>query len=409
MKQALLKVVTNEQIMPETHVLTLDAPELGRSATAGQFVHIRTGESWDPLLRRPMSIYRVDKGAGQIEFLYKTEGRGTRGMAMLAAGDEFNVAGPLGEGFKLDPAWRNIVVLGRGVGLATLAPLSQLAKEHGVGVTAILSARNPGVVMSRDLFEGLGANVITVLDSDGSSDVANVENILSGLIADGKADAPAWHRVGLAERAELDRDVESTLDLEDRGRRAVEIDLGVGDVGENEDLVPAGEGHGLAVELEIAGHRCRVRWEVQDHHRGCRDRVLHGMDQLRSGIGWRGMAQTDPKIAYKKEGYELFQEMWETIAEEISTLLFRVRPVTQQDEASLGNLWQPSAYTAPKEFEKQFQEQAARTEAEAAMASKGDAEPGAATITREEPKIGRNDPCPCGSGKKYKKCHGTKG
>ncbi|MGE3710283.1 MAG: dihydroorotate dehydrogenase electron transfer subunit, partial [Hyphomicrobiaceae bacterium] len=96
---------------------------------------------------------------------------------------------PLGEGFKLDPAWRNIVVLGRGVGLATLAPLSQLAKEHGVGVTAILSARNPGVVMSRDLFEGLGANVITVLDSDGSSDVANVENILSGLIADGKADA----------------------------------------------------------------------------------------------------------------------------------------------------------------------------------------------------------------------------
>jgi preprotein translocase subunit SecA len=136
---------------------------------------------------------------------------------------------------------------------------------------------------------------------------------------------------------------------------------------------------------------------------------LHGMDQLRSGIGWRGMAQTDPKIAYKKEGYELFQEMWESIAEEISTLLFRVRPVTQQDEASLGSLWQPSAYTAPKEFEKQFQEQAAKTEAEAAMASKGDTDGKTAPITREEPKIGRNDPCTCGSGKKYKKCHGQKG
>ena len=63
----------------------------------------------------------------QIEFLYKTEGRGTRGMAMLAPGDDFNVAGPLGHGFTLDPGWKNIVVLGRGVGLATLAPLSQLA------------------------------------------------------------------------------------------------------------------------------------------------------------------------------------------------------------------------------------------------------------------------------------------
>ena len=78
-------------------------------------------------------------------------------MATLEPGDDFNIAGPLGVGFKLEPGWKNIVVLGRGVGLATLAPLSQLAAEHGVGVTAILSARNPGVVMSKELFEGLGA------------------------------------------------------------------------------------------------------------------------------------------------------------------------------------------------------------------------------------------------------------
>jgi dihydroorotate dehydrogenase electron transfer subunit len=110
-------------------------------------------------------------------------------MAQLAPGDDFNVTGPLGVGFKLDPAWKNLVVLGRGVGLATLAPLSQLANENGVGVTAILSARHAGVVMSKELFEGLGARVITLLDTDGSSDVENVEKILRQLIADGKADA----------------------------------------------------------------------------------------------------------------------------------------------------------------------------------------------------------------------------
>ncbi len=102
---------------------------------------------------------------------------------MLAPGDDFNLAGPLGVGFELQPEWKNIVVLGRGVGLATLAPLSQLAAEHGVGVTAILSARNPGVIMSRQLFEDLGARTITVLDTDNTSAVENVERIIEGLIA----------------------------------------------------------------------------------------------------------------------------------------------------------------------------------------------------------------------------------
>jgi dihydroorotate dehydrogenase electron transfer subunit len=140
-------------------------------------------------MRRPMSVYRVDRPNSQIEFLYKVEGRGTRGMALLEPQDDFNVAGPLGKGFRLEPGWKNIVVLGRGVGLATLAPLSQLAAERNVGVTAILSARNAGVVMSKELFESLGADTIAVLDTDGTSAVENVEKILAGLIAANKADA----------------------------------------------------------------------------------------------------------------------------------------------------------------------------------------------------------------------------
>jgi len=184
-------VVSNDWVNDEYKHLVLKVHEHALRAYAGQMFHLLCpspdgAEVW---MRRPMSVYRVDKGAGQIEFLYKVEGRGTRGMATLAPGDDFNIAGPLGSGFKLEPDWKNIVVLGRGVGLATLAPLSQLAAEHGVGVTAILSARNPGVVMSKELFEGLGARTITVVDTDGSSAVENVEKIIEGLIAEGKADA----------------------------------------------------------------------------------------------------------------------------------------------------------------------------------------------------------------------------
>jgi dihydroorotate dehydrogenase electron transfer subunit len=184
-------VVANKSVNDEYKHIILKVHAHALKAYAGQMFHLLcpSPDGADVWMRRPMSVYRVDKDAGHVEFLYKCEGRGTRGMAMLEPGDEFNIAGPLGHGFVLDPAWRNIVVLGRGVGLATLAPLSQLAAENKVGVTAILSARNPGVVMSRDLFAGLGARTIMVLDSDGSSAVENVEKIIESLIAEKKADA----------------------------------------------------------------------------------------------------------------------------------------------------------------------------------------------------------------------------
>lgn len=184
-------VASNDAINEEYRHLILDVHEHALKAYAGQMFHLLCpspdgAEVW---MRRPMSVYRVNRPKGQVEFLYKVEGRGTRGIAQLRSGDEFNLAGPLGSGFTLQPQWKNIVVLGRGVGLATLAPLSQLAADHGVGVTAILSARNAGVLMSQRLFEELGARTITVLDSDNSSAVENVEKIIEGLIAEGKADA----------------------------------------------------------------------------------------------------------------------------------------------------------------------------------------------------------------------------
>src|SRR6187402_3147945 len=163
-------VVSNEWVNEEyKHVILKVHPHALR-AYAGQMFHLLcpSPDSAEVWMRRPMSVYRVDRTAGQIEFLYKTEGRGTRGMAKLEPGDDFNVAGPLGHGFKLEPGSKNIVVLGRGVGLATLAPLSQLAAEQGVGVTAILSARKPDVVMSKDMFEEIGARTIVVLDTDSS-------------------------------------------------------------------------------------------------------------------------------------------------------------------------------------------------------------------------------------------------
>jgi preprotein translocase subunit SecA len=119
---------------------------------------------------------------------------------------------------------------------------------------------------------------------------------------------------------------------------------------------------------------------------------LLAMDHLRQGIGLRGYAQKDPKVEYKKEGYEMFQQMTARVRGAVVGNLLRVQPRPTESAA---------------EVERQM---AARRQQQAVIETHGTAEDAAAakpgTVTRQEPKVGRNDPCPCGSGKKYKKCHG---
>jgi dihydroorotate dehydrogenase electron transfer subunit len=189
-EEALCPVGANDWVNEEYKHMVLVASAKAIAVRPGQFFNLLcpspdAGELW---LRRPQSVYRIDRANGRIEFLYKCVGRGTRGLATVKPGDMLNIVGPLGVGFHLDPSWKNIVVLGRGVGLATLAPISQLAGASGVGVTAILSARSRAMVMADDLFREVGT-VVPVLDSDRSSDLGNVEAIILGLIAAGRADA----------------------------------------------------------------------------------------------------------------------------------------------------------------------------------------------------------------------------
>jgi dihydroorotate dehydrogenase electron transfer subunit len=189
-EEALCPVVSNDWVNEDYKHLVVVASPKAVAVKPGQFFNLLcpspdAGELW---LRRPQSVYRIDPADGRIEFLYKCVGRGTHGLATVKPGDMLNIVGPLGVGFHLEPAWKNIVVLGRGVGLATLAPISQIAGDNGVGVTAILSARSRALVMADDLFGQVGA-VVPVLDSDRTSDVDNVEKILLALIAAKRADA----------------------------------------------------------------------------------------------------------------------------------------------------------------------------------------------------------------------------
>jgi dihydroorotate dehydrogenase electron transfer subunit len=185
------RVLSHEWVNSEYMHLVLDAPHPAPRSVAGQFFNIECPETErdKPFFRRPMSTYKADPRTGTVEFLYKVTGAGTRGLATLEAGQNLRILGPLGVGFSLEDHWRSIVVLGRGVGLATLAPLAELAASRGVAVTALISARSPARVMSVERFRETGAQVEIVLDSDGTSALPNVERILRGLTEAGRADA----------------------------------------------------------------------------------------------------------------------------------------------------------------------------------------------------------------------------
>jgi dihydroorotate dehydrogenase electron transfer subunit len=187
----LAKVVANTAVNGEYRHLVVDCSEVAASAQPGQFFQLLcphpAGEQ--PFLRRPMSLYGADPVKRQVEFLYKVTGAGTRGLDLIKPGDDLDIMGPLGTGFTLDPKWRHIVAVGRGAGLATLAPLAKAAKANGTKVTAIFSARRPELLVSVDLFKNHGAEVLPVTDSEQTSGPGNVERILRGLIAQGKCDA----------------------------------------------------------------------------------------------------------------------------------------------------------------------------------------------------------------------------
>ena len=123
---------------------------------------------------------------------------------------------------------------------------------------------------------------------------------------------------------------------------------------------------------------------------------LLAMDHLRSAVGLVGYAQVDPKVEYKREGRKLFDQMWDSMGQRTTDLIFRME---QLDEGFVSSTWAEASAvheSAPSTSEIAQQQQ------EAIEGSQGDQK--IETIRNRGERVGRNDPCPCGSGKKYKNC-----
>ncbi|MCC4817754.1 preprotein translocase subunit SecA [Vibrio lentus] len=127
---------------------------------------------------------------------------------------------------------------------------------------------------------------------------------------------------------------------------------------------------------------------------------LAAMDHLRQGIHLRGYAQKNPKQEYKRESFELFEGLLDVLKTDVVTILSKVRVQQQEEVEKMEAQRQAQAEQAARRAQAQHataENQLADDEADAASPQ---------TVVRDERKVGRNEPCPCGSGKKYKQCHG---
>lgn len=129
------------------------------------------------------------------------------------------------------------------------------------------------------------------------------------------------------------------------------------------------------------------------------------MDELKESVQAASFEQKDPLVIYKMEAYDLFEQFVSRINSSVSTYLFNGRIVMNEGQKVQQAREQKTDFSktqASKTSETEEQMAQRRAAQSAGRAEKQVVE----TIVREQPKVGRNDPCPCGSGKKYKKCHG---
>ena len=166
-KQVFAELIKKEKLLDDLYKFSVDAKEIVELANPGNFIEIRINENSDPFLRRPISIYNLDKENGVLEFIFQVKGKGTELLAKKKEGDKIDIIGPLGNGtFKFEE-YKNIAVIGGGIGIFPLYELSKQAKNAGKKVYTYLGFRNKDLVTLENEFDEV-STMLTITTDDGS-------------------------------------------------------------------------------------------------------------------------------------------------------------------------------------------------------------------------------------------------
>ena len=161
MYQISAPILFNKEIIEGYYLMKLYVPQISQEAKPGQFIHLRCSQQYDPLLRRPFSIYKVENETLQI--LYKPVGKGTYLLSKKIKGEKIDMLGPLGRGFEINlNSSQKIVLIGGGIGIAPLYFLS--SKLSGFPVTVFLGAKTKKKILCKREFINQGFKVKIATD-----------------------------------------------------------------------------------------------------------------------------------------------------------------------------------------------------------------------------------------------------
>ncbi len=176
------RISSNTELRPDIFLMKVMAPDVASASVPGQFCMVRSSlvDTYDPLLARPLSIHKVDVDTGELEFLYRVVGKGTRALSRQVPGEEIALLGPLGTGFHLKPGVIPILV-GGGLGVAPLLFLAQgLKGQRGV---VIIGAITKSQLLRLEPFRETGLEILVATEDGSFGNKGLVTEVLDRLLS----------------------------------------------------------------------------------------------------------------------------------------------------------------------------------------------------------------------------------
>ncbi len=183
------ELVKKEQLKPDIFKFSVKAPSIVKEAKPGNFIEIRVTDQLDPFLRRPISIYNLDRENGILEFIFQVKGKGTELLAKREEGKNIDIVGPIGYGtFKYD-SYEKIAIIGGGIGVFPLYELAKCAKTDNKKVTTYLGFRSKDFVVLEEEFAKVSNELVLTTDDGSYAKEGFAINYLEKDIEEGKIDA----------------------------------------------------------------------------------------------------------------------------------------------------------------------------------------------------------------------------
>lgn len=161
-----VEIVGKELLKNDIFKFTIESEKMASSALPGQFLEIRVNDDIEPFLRRPISIHKINKGKNQLEFIFQVKGKGTKILSNKQVGDKISIIGPLGNGKFEFENYKNIAIIGGGIGIFPLYELARQASPN-TNVTTYLGFRSKDFVILEDEFLKV-SNKLVITTDDGS-------------------------------------------------------------------------------------------------------------------------------------------------------------------------------------------------------------------------------------------------